>query len=227
MINLHKVEFETSFGMTEQLFKANEPEFVFAGRSNVGKSSMINKIFNRKSLARVSSMPGKTATINFFKVEKIRFADLPGYGYAKVGKSEKYRWNELISGYFAQDRNIALIFLLIDMRHKPSADDLKMIDFLADNELPFVIVLTKADKLSKNQRQERLKAFETEIPYGDEITMIPFSSETGEGVEEITTIINEIAEEEEAFRLEKEAEEKKQLQQDALAANIPEDSEEQ
>lgn len=227
MINLHKVEFETSFGMTEQLFKAKEPEFVFAGRSNVGKSSMINKIFNRKSLARVSSMPGKTATINFFKVEKIRFADLPGYGYAKVGKSEKYRWNELISGYFAQDRNIALIFLLIDMRHKPSADDLKMIDFLADNELPFVIVLTKADKLSKNQRQERLKALETEIPYGDEITMIPFSSETGEGVEQITIIINEVAEEEEAFRLEKEAEEKRQLEQDALAANIAQDSEAQ
>lgn len=193
MINLHKVEFETSFGMKEQLFASDDLEFVFAGRSNVGKSSMINKIFNRKALARVSSMPGKTATINFFRVENIRFADLPGYGYAKVAKDEKHRWGDLISGYFSQDRNIALVFLLVDMRHKPSADDQKMIEFLVEHEFPFVIVLTKSDKLSNNQKAQRLKAFETEIPYGDEITMIPFSSQTGEGVEEITLIIQELA----------------------------------
>lgn len=197
MINLHKVEFETSFGMKEQLFASDEMEFVFAGRSNVGKSSMINKIFNRKALARVSSMPGKTATINFFRVENIRFADLPGYGYAKVAKEEKHRWGELISGYFSQDRNIALVFLLVDIRHKPSADDLKMIEFLVEHEFPFVIVLTKSDKLSNNQKNARLQALQTEIPYGDEITMIPFSSQTGEGVEEITSIIQELAQDEE------------------------------
>ncbi len=197
MINLHKVEFETSFGMKEQLFASDDLEFVFAGRSNVGKSSMINKIFNRKALARVSSMPGKTATINFFRVDNIRFADLPGYGYAKVAKEEKRRWGDLIGGYFSQERNIALVFLLVDMRHKPSKDDLNMIDFLVEHEFPFVIVLTKSDKLSKNQKADRLAGFQTEIPYGDQVTMIPFSSETGEGVEEITSIIQELAEEEE------------------------------
>lgn len=195
MINLHKAEFELSFGISSQLFPSDMPEFVFVGRSNVGKSSMINKVFNRKSLARVSSMPGKTATINFFKVENARFVDLPGYGYAKVGKTEKHRWSELINGYFAQERDVALIFSLIDMRHKPSADDIKMLNFLIDNELPFVVVLTKSDKLNKTQRSERLNAFKTEIPYGDEIMMIPFSSETGEGVESITQLVNEVMDE--------------------------------
>lgn len=192
LINLHKVEFETSFGLTEQLRKSDLPEFVFSGRSNVGKSSMINKIFNRKGLARVSGVPGKTATINFFKVENVRFVDLPGYGYAKVGKQEKSRWAELISGYFAQDRDIALVFLLVDMRHTPSQEDMKMIEFLTEGEYPFVIVLTKVDKLSKTQRKQRLSALITEIPYGDEITMVPFSAETGEGVNDITDIVNEI-----------------------------------
>lgn len=194
-MNFHQVEFETSFGLFSQLPPSEMAEIAFSGRSNVGKSSLINKIFNRKQLARVSSTPGKTATINFFKMEPLRFADLPGYGYAKVSKEEKRRWGELIEGYFQSDRNIQLVFQLIDMRHPPTADDLMMIDFLIEGEFPFVVVLTKADKLSGRQRQERLTALQQELPYADQITMIPFSAQTGEGVEEIREIIEEIGSE--------------------------------
>lgn len=193
-MNFHNVEFETSFGRFSQLAPSDLVEIVFSGRSNVGKSSMINKVFNRKQLARVSSTPGKTVTINFFRVENIRFADLPGYGYAKVAKGEKSRWSDLVGGYFATGRKIGLVFQLLDIRHAPSADDLQMIHFLVENEFPFVLILTKKDKLTKTQLEERLAAFQTEIPYADQLTMIPFSAVKGDGVEEICAIIEEIAE---------------------------------
>lgn len=192
-MNFNKVEFERSFGLSAQLPSCDCWEIVFCGRSNAGKSSLLNKIFNRKSLARVSSMPGKTATINFYKCENIRMVDLPGYGYAKVAKGERRRWDELIGGYFGQSRDIALVFLLVDIRHKPSADDITMANYLIDSEIPFIVVLTKADKLSKKQREERLAAFMSELPCGEDITMIPTSSETGEGVEDICGIIADIA----------------------------------
>ncbi len=192
-MNYHLVSFERSFGLFSQLPPSDMPEIAFAGRSNVGKSSMINKIFNRKQLARVSATPGKTATINFFRLAPLRFVDLPGYGFAKVSRGEKNRWAELIEGYFADNRQIALVFQLIDMRHSPSKDDLQMVQFLVEQQLPFVIVLTKKDKLSKTQQQQRLQSLQEEIPYASQITMIPFSAETGEGVEEIHQIIEEIA----------------------------------
>lgn len=192
-MNFHNVVFETSFGRFDQLPKSDLVEIAFAGRSNVGKSSMINKVFNRKQLARVSAVPGKTATINFFHLETVRFADLPGYGYAKVAKGEKERWSKLIDGYFRSGRNIGLVFQLVDIRHKPSRDDLQMIDFLIENEFPFVLILTKKDKLTKTQLAERLEALQSEIPRADQITMIPFSSEKGDGVEEVKAIIEEIA----------------------------------
>lgn len=192
-MNFHNVVFETSFGRFDQLPKSDLVEIAFAGRSNVGKSSMINKVFNRKQLARVSAVPGKTATINFFRLESVHFADLPGYGYAKVAKGEKERWAKLIDGYFRSGRNIGLVFQLVDIRHKPSQDDLQMIDFLIENEFPFVLILTKKDKLTKTQLAERLEALQTEIPCADQITMIPFSSEKGDGVEEVKAIIEEIA----------------------------------
>ena len=195
-MNYHNVKFEASYGLLKQLPPSDMPELVFAGRSNVGKSSLINKLFNQKQLARVSSVPGKTATINFFRLENLRFADLPGYGYAKVAKTEKERWGKLMEGYFAGERDIALVFSLIDMRHPPTADDLQMINFLIDNEFPFVVVCTKSDKLSKKQQAERLEALQTELPCGDEITIIPFSAKTGEGVEQIKAIIEEMNEEE-------------------------------
>ena len=196
-MNYHNVKFEPSYGLLKQLPPSDMPELVFAGRSNVGKSSLINKIFNQKQLARVSSVPGKTATINFFTLEGLRFADLPGYGYAKVAKTEKERWAKLMEGYFASDRDIALVFSLVDMRHPPTADDVQMINFLIENEFPFVVVCTKSDKLSRKQQAERLEALKTELPYGDEITIIPFSAKTGEGVDEIKAIIEEMNEEEE------------------------------
>ncbi|MGN0654468.1 MAG: ribosome biogenesis GTP-binding protein YihA/YsxC [Oscillospiraceae bacterium] len=192
-MNFNKAEFFKSFGEFKQLPQSDRTEIAFAGRSNVGKSSLINKIFNRKSLARVSSVPGKTATINFYSLEKIYIVDLPGYGYAKVAKSEKQRWAGLIDGYFNADRRLELTFLLIDMRHPPSKDDLMMIDFLIETEQPFVIVLTKSDKLSKKQQNERLDGFLKEIPCAEDIKFIPFSSQTGEGVEEIRSIIEEIS----------------------------------
>ena len=156
---------------------------------------MINRLFGRKNLARVSSVPGKTAMINFFKAENLRFVDLPGYGYAKVSKNEKLRWASLIEGYFAGERDIALVMQLVDFRHPPTADDRMMIDFLIEHEFPFVIILTKADKLSKREREERLKTLADEIPYADQITMIPFSSENGEGVEAVREIVEQLAEE--------------------------------
>lgn len=192
-MNYNKAEFVTSYGLSSQLPKSDIPEIAFAGRSNVGKSSMINKIFNRKSLARVSAVPGKTATINFYNVEnKVNFVDLPGYGYAKVSKSEKERWSKLIGKYFNDDRNLRLVLSLIDMRHPPTKLDIDMINYLIECELPFIVVLTKADKLNKKQTEERLKNIVKEIPYGEEITMIPFSSQTGYGVEEIKNIIEEL-----------------------------------
>ena len=170
-MNYHNVVFETSYGKASQLGASDLVEIAFAGRSNVGKSSLINKIFNRKSLARVSAVPGKTATINFFRLENVRFADLPGYGYAKVSQSEKQRWSDLIETYFNSDRRIGLVFQLID------------------------VVLTKKDKLSKKQQEERLAALQQELPYADQIHIVPFSAVKGDGVEELREIIDEIAEE--------------------------------
>lgn len=190
-MNFNKAEFYASYGRFDQIPACEKPEVAFSGRSNVGKSSLINKIFNRKNLARVSSVPGKTATINFYTVDDIYLADLPGYGYAKISKSDKQRWSGLIEGYLTSDRDIALVMQLVDMRHPPSADDLQMIDFLIEREQPFVIIFTKADKLSKRQREERMAGFAQEIPYFDSIETIEFSAVTGEGVDKVRAVIEE------------------------------------
>ena len=196
-MNWNNAKFVTSFGKLSQLPPSDRPEVCFSGRSNVGKSSLINKLLNRKSLARVSSVPGKTVTINFYELGGIFLADLPGYGYAKVAKTEKHGWGELIGGYLADgDRQMCLVVQLIDMRHAPSKDDIQMINYLIDNELPFVIVLTKADKLKKTAREERMKAFADEIPCFEDITVLPFSCMTGEGVEELRAVIEEATAEE-------------------------------
>ena len=194
-LNYNKAEYVASYGKFSQIPSCDRIEIAFAGHSNVGKSTLINKIFNRKNLARVSSVPGKTATINFYGLENIYFADLPGYGYAKVAKSEKERWAGLIEGYLSSDRDIRLVFMLVDMRHAPTKDDVQMINYLIDTEMPFVLVLTKADKLKKTERLKRMEAFKTEIPCFDEIHVIPFSSVTFEGVEELRGIVEDIADE--------------------------------
>ena len=196
-MNFNKAEFYISYGKYSQIPQSDRTEIAFAGRSNVGKSSLINKIFNRKSLAKVSSVPGKTATINFYKLEDIYLVDLPGYGYAKIAKSEKERWSGLIEGYLTADRDIALIFQLVDMRHPPTNDDIHMMNFLIENELPFVIVLTKSDKLSNRQKSERIENLKTELPFFEEVKIIEFSSLTGEGTEEIRSIIEEVSKTEE------------------------------
>ncbi|MDE6774867.1 MAG: ribosome biogenesis GTP-binding protein YihA/YsxC [Ruminococcus sp.] len=193
-LNYNKAEYVASYGTFSQIPASDRIEIAFAGHSNVGKSTLINKLFNRKNLARVSSVPGKTATINFYGLENIYFADLPGYGYAKVAKSEKERWAGLIDGYLGSERNIRLVFMLVDMRHAPTKDDIKMIDYLIDTEMPFVLVLTKADKLKRNERIKRMEAFRTEIPCFDDMHVIPFSSMTFEGVEELRNIVEEICE---------------------------------
>ena len=194
-MNFNTARFVSAYGISSQLPKSQKVELAFAGRSNVGKSSLINKIFNRKNLARVSAVPGKTATINFYQADETVFVDLPGYGYAKVAKSEKHRWSELIEGYFNQDRKVALVLLLIDIRHEPSKLDVDMANYLIEREYPFLIVFTKADKLSKTQKEKRLAAFRSELPCGDEIHMVPASSETGEGIEELRSIIEEVSQE--------------------------------
>ena len=197
-MNFSKAEFKASYGTFKQIPPPEKIEIAFSGRSNVGKSSLINRLFGRRNLARVSSQPGKTATINFYECENVYFADLPGYGYAKVSKSEKERWSGLIGGYLSDGRrDLALIFQLVDMRHPPTKDDLQMIDYLIQNELPFVVVLTKADKLNKTERTNRLEALKTELPYYDELTVIPFSAVTDEGVAELRGIVSEIAEDQE------------------------------
>ncbi|MBM6920684.1 YihA family ribosome biogenesis GTP-binding protein [Phocea massiliensis] len=192
-MNYNRAQFLCSYGISSQIPPSDRIEIAFAGRSNVGKSTAINKIFSRKNLARVSAVPGKTATINFYGVENIHFVDLPGYGYAKVAKTEKHRWSELIEGYFAQDRNLYLVMQLVDMRHPATALDVQMVDFLITNEIPFIVLLTKSDKLNKTQRTERLRLIREELPCGDQLTIIPFSGETGEGVDEVHAIIEEIA----------------------------------
>ncbi len=192
-MNYSKAEFKASYGSFRQLPESDRMEFAFSGRSNVGKSSLINKLLNRKALARVSSVPGKTATINFYAVEDVDLVDLPGYGYAKAARSEKRRWAELVEGYLTKRKNLAFVFQLVDFRHKPTEDDLTMIRFLTESGLPYALVLTKADKLKKNERAARRAALPGEIPFADGIERIEFSAETGEGTDQIRRIIESAA----------------------------------
>ena len=189
-MNYNNIQFEKSFGVSNQLPISNLPEICFSGRSNVGKSSLINKLVGRKALARVSTKPGKTVTINFFKIDELRFADLPGYGYAKVSFSEKERWGELMEHYFASGRDIKLVIQLVDMRHDATRDDIDMINYLIDTGYDFVIALTKSDKLNKTEREKRMAAFAEQfegLPEG--CVYFPFSSQTGEGVDTLKEII--------------------------------------
>lgn len=174
--------FESASGTPEQLPKSDLPEFVFSGRSNVGKSSLINKILNRKSLARVSAKPGKTGTVNFYGLGFCRLVDLPGYGYARVSQQEKLRWAELVEGYFSSGRKIRHVFQIVDVRHEPTADDLQMVDFLRTGGIPFSVVATKSDKLSRTERESRLASLYSRF---SGIPVIPFSAVTAEGAEKI------------------------------------------
>ena len=193
-MNFNNVTFERSFGISSQLPPSTLPEVAFAGRSNVGKSSMLNALFGRKSLAKVSQKPGKTSTINFFATDTARFVDLPGYGYARVAKSEKGRWAELIEGYFNQDRNFALVVSLVDIRHEAQQLDLNMIGFLQEAGLPFAVVLTKADKLSKNQQNKQAALLRRQLALPDDVPMLVTSSEKKIGFDNLRKLIEQACE---------------------------------
>lgn len=190
-MNYNLVEFKGAYGTSAQIPASEKPEVSFVGRSNVGKSSLINRLFNRKKLAKVSSMPGKTSTINFFVTDEIHFVDLPGYGYAKVAKSEKARWSEMINGYFDQYRYYALVVSLIDIRHPATKLDEQMVAFLRACELPFIIALTKADKVSKNEANKQKAAIRKQLDLPAEIPMVVCSSEKGTGFDELRRLIEE------------------------------------
>lgn len=186
--------FESAAGLSSQLPGNTVPEIVFSGRSNVGKSSLINRLTGRKSLARTSATPGKTATINFYRLDGARLVDLPGYGYARVSDSERRRWSELIEGYFNDERDVRLVVQLLDIRHTPSKDDFQMLEYMVEREIPFIAVLTKADKLNKTERAHRLAAFEQELADYEGIFTLPFSSSNGEGADKLREILLEAIE---------------------------------
>lgn len=195
-MNWNKVDFEAAFGTIEQLTDSDLPEICFSGRSNVGKSSLINKILNRKSIARVSSTPGKTVTVNFYRLADFRLVDLPGYGYAKVADHDRERWAELMEGYFRTGRNIKLCLQLIDMRHPATEFDISMLEFLAHFNIPYAVVLTKCDKLNKTEFNNRLSALKSELgDLGNGITIIPFSALKGTGAEEVRKAVETAIEE--------------------------------
>ncbi|MDR1674169.1 MAG: ribosome biogenesis GTP-binding protein YihA/YsxC [Oscillospiraceae bacterium] len=192
MINYSAAAFAAAYGLGSQLPPPVKPEIVFAGRSNVGKSTLLNKLFNRKSLARVSSTPGKTSTINFYAAGDVFFVDLPGYGYAKVSKSEKDRWGQLIERYFNSGRDIRLVCVLTDMRHPPTKDDIQMLEYLKQCGFNCVAVCTKSDKLNKTQRNQREESLKEELKDFLNIKVIPFSSVTFEGVDILRESINNL-----------------------------------
>jgi len=184
IMNLKKASFEFAVGIPSGFPLCTVPEIVFSGRSNVGKSSMINSLLNRKSLAHTSSAPGKTATVNFYNIGFCRFVDLPGYGYAKVPPAEKQRWAELVEGYFAAERDVRLVIQIFDMRRPPTQDDMQMIYFLKDSGIPLIAAAAKSDKLNSSKRSEQISRLD-EIFRKINAEYIPFSSFSGEGAEQI------------------------------------------
>lgn len=189
-MNYQKADFQASYGLSSQLPDSDRPEFVFSGRSNVGKSSLINKLCNRKNLARVSATPGKTATINFYTVDSAYFVDLPGYGYAKVSAADRQRWDQLINSYFDAARNCVLLVQLLDSRHAPSADDMQMLEYLRYRGIPFVAALTKADKLKKSEIIKKREEFAFLTKEFGCRQIILTSSETGLGIEELRAVFD-------------------------------------
>lgn len=174
----------------EQYPEGDLPEFALAGRSNVGKSSFINKMLNRKALARTSSKPGKTQTLNFFLInEMLYFVDVPGYGYAKVSKKEREAWGKMIETYITSREQLKAVIQLVDLRHPPSADDKMMYDFLKYYEIPVIIVATKADKIPKSKWQKHIKIAKETLEFDPEDELILFSSETGEGKDKAWNIL--------------------------------------
>ena len=187
-----KAEFKASYGLSSQLPERDRAEIVFSGRSNVGKSSLINKLCNRKSLARVSSTPGKTATINFYTVGGVYLVDLPGYGYAKVSEAEKAKWGKMIENYLHVSEQLRAVFLLIDIRHDPSANDKLMYDWIVQQGYDPVIVATKLDKIKRSQKDKQLKAIRTGLQVKPGTKIFPFSATSKQGRDEIWAYMDEV-----------------------------------
>ena len=185
----NKADFIASYGISSQLPESDRPELSFSGRSNVGKSSLINKLCSRKNLARVSSTPGKTATINFYSVDDCYFVDLPGYGYAKVSVQEKERWGKLMENYFQSAGLIHLGVQIVDARHKPTADDVTMHDYFVQTGCPVLIVANKLDKLKAREIEPNLAQIRETLSLRDDELVIPFSAEKGTGKEQLIAAI--------------------------------------
>ena len=190
---IKNVSLDIVCGITSKLPDTGRPEVAFAGKSNVGKSSLINSLVNRKALARTSAQPGKTQTINFYNInESIYLVDLPGYGYAKVPQSEKEKWGKMIERYLHTSKVLKAVFLLVDIRHDPSANDKMMYDWVVHIGYNPIIIATKMDKLKRSQIQKNLKAIKTGLNLRPGSIMIPFSAETKQGRDEIWALIDEL-----------------------------------
>ena len=183
---IKSAELETVCGIKSKLPQNQGVEIAFAGKSNVGKSSLINGLLNRKALARTSSSPGKTQTINFYKInQEFHFVDLPGYGYAKVSATEREKWGKMIERYLHTSEQLKLVFLLIDIRHEPSANDVMMYDWICENGFMPVIIATKSDKIKRSQLQKNLKIIKDKLGMKKEDTMFTFSALSKQGRDEI------------------------------------------
>lgn len=188
-MNLHNAEYIRSAGTPKDFLHDGCVQIAMAGRSNVGKSSVINRLLDRKNLARVGNSPGKTRQVNYFMVDKTFYlVDLPGYGYAKVSMAEKQRWARLMESYF-DERTITLGLLIVDSRHKPTADDCTMAQWFKDTGCPFAVVANKLDKLKKSEIEPNLARIRDTLELGEEISLIPFSAEKGTGKQELLNLV--------------------------------------
>ena len=193
---IRQVSLETVCGVTSKLPESRLPEVAFAGKSNVGKSSLINALMNRKALARTSSQPGKTQTINFYNVNNaLYFVDLPGYGYAKANEAVKAQWGKMVERYLHKSKQLKQVFLLVDIRHAPSENDRTMYDWITRSGYQPVIIATKLDKIKRSQVQGQLKQIRGVLGMGGGDTVIPFSAETKQGRDEIYGILDAVLEE--------------------------------
>ena len=189
-VNLNNAEFIRSATKAADFPRDRMPQTVFAGRSNVGKSSVINRLLNRKNFARVGSAPGKTTHINYFLIDKqLYLVDLPGYGYAQVSKQERDRWGRLIESWFADTTLMTLGVLIVDARHKPTADDCTMANFFKNTDKPFVVVANKLDKLKKSEIEGNIQRVRDVLELSDDVPVIPFSAEKGDGKQQLLDLI--------------------------------------
>ena len=193
VINFNQAEFRLSAVKPQSFVRDGRPQVTFAGRSNVGKSSVINRLLNRKNFARVGATPGKTSQINYFLIDrKIYFTDLPGYGYAKVSQAEKDRWGKLMEAYFAEEGLITLGVLIVDARHKPTADDVTMREWFRGADCPLIVVANKLDKLKKSEVAPNLAVIRQTLDLGESDLLIPFSAEKGMGKTELLSAISQL-----------------------------------